>query len=56
MKIRQKSIVGVGVEVLWLMCFLGIFAQATTIKGIVIWIMCLIGLGGTTKVINSYIK
>lgn len=56
MKIRQRSIVGIGIEVLWLICFIGIFTQAITISGIVIWVMCLLGLAGTTKVINNYIK
>lgn len=57
MKIRQKSLVGFGVEILWIICFAGIFAQPSlTIKGIVVWMMCLLGLCSTTKIITMYVK
>ena len=56
-RIRQMSIAGIGIEALWVVCFMIVFGQPkTSIAGIVIWALSLAGLIFSTHIIGIYVR
>ena len=56
-RIRQMSIAGIGIEVLWTICFVVVFGQPnSSIAGIGIWALSLAGLIFSTHIIVEYVR
>ena len=56
-RIRQMSIAGIGIEVLWTICFMVVFGQPnSSIAGITMWSISLLGLISLTHIIGIYVR